>query len=172
MSRLPFQKYCTLPLFMLHVPPISISMMLITLIQTNFSFHYKKNRYSLRNFVLIVSGVTPARPWLEYTLNRCVEEVAAWSRRSIVISFPTFLQPQSKITKRLKFIPVMTNPFNTELNPICHLLALLEAHHILHVSRIGVEQSVLSPQQIHCVFRAIIASYSDSRQIDVTKPRA
>jgi len=28
------------------------------------------------------------------------------------------------------------NPLNTELNPICPLLALLEAHHILHVSRI------------------------------------
>jgi len=30
------------------------------------------------------------------------------------------------------------NRLNTELNPICHLLALLEAHHILHVSRIRV----------------------------------
>jgi len=30
------------------------------------------------------------------------------------------------------------NPLNTELNPICHLLALLEAHHFLHVSRIRV----------------------------------
>jgi hypothetical protein len=30
------------------------------------------------------------------------------------------------------------NPLNTELNPICHLLALLEAHHIFHVSRIKV----------------------------------
>jgi hypothetical protein len=28
------------------------------------------------------------------------------------------------------------NPSNTELNPICHLLALLEAHHILHFTRI------------------------------------
>jgi len=28
------------------------------------------------------------------------------------------------------------NPLNAELNPICHLLALLEAHHILHVSKI------------------------------------
>jgi len=27
------------------------------------------------------------------------------------------------------------NPSNLELNPICHLLALLGAHHILHVSR-------------------------------------
>jgi len=31
------------------------------------------------------------------------------------------------------------NPLNAELNPICHLLALLEAHHILHVSRIRVK---------------------------------
>jgi transposase len=30
------------------------------------------------------------------------------------------------------------NPLNTELNPICHLLALLETHRILHVSRIRV----------------------------------
>jgi hypothetical protein len=30
------------------------------------------------------------------------------------------------------------NPLNAELNPICHLLALLEAHHILHFSRIRV----------------------------------
>jgi len=27
---------------------------------------------------------------------------------------------------------------NAELNPICHLLTLLEAHHILHVRRIKV----------------------------------
>ena len=32
------------------------------------------------------------------------------------------------------------NTLNAELNPICHLLALLEAHHILHVSRIRVKQ--------------------------------
>ena len=30
------------------------------------------------------------------------------------------------------------NPLNAELNPICYLLALLEAHHILHVSGIRV----------------------------------
>jgi len=28
------------------------------------------------------------------------------------------------------------NPLNSELNPICHLLALLGAHPILHISRI------------------------------------
>jgi hypothetical protein len=31
------------------------------------------------------------------------------------------------------------NSLNAELNPICHLLALLGAHHILHVSRIRVK---------------------------------
>jgi len=30
------------------------------------------------------------------------------------------------------------NPLNAKLNPICHLLALLGAHHILHVSWIRV----------------------------------
>jgi hypothetical protein len=31
------------------------------------------------------------------------------------------------------------NPLNAELNPICHLLALLGAYHFLHVSRIRVK---------------------------------
>jgi hypothetical protein len=31
------------------------------------------------------------------------------------------------------------NPLNAELNPICHLLALLGAHLIFHVSRIRVK---------------------------------
>ena len=31
------------------------------------------------------------------------------------------------------------NPLNAELNPICQLLALLGAHHILHVSKIRVK---------------------------------
>jgi len=32
------------------------------------------------------------------------------------------------------------NPLNTKLNPICCLLALLGAHHILHVSRMRVKE--------------------------------
>jgi len=30
------------------------------------------------------------------------------------------------------------------LNPFCHLLALLGAHHILHVSRVRIKQEALS----------------------------
>ena len=33
------------------------------------------------------------------------------------------------------------NPLNAKLNPICHLPALLGAHHILHVSRIRVNSA-------------------------------
>ena len=31
------------------------------------------------------------------------------------------------------------NPLKAELNPICHLLALLGAHHIFHVSGLRVK---------------------------------
>ena len=33
------------------------------------------------------------------------------------------------------------NPLKTQLNPICHMLALLGVHHILHVSRLRVKHS-------------------------------
>jgi hypothetical protein len=31
------------------------------------------------------------------------------------------------------------NPLNAELNPVCHVLALLGPHHILHVSGVRVK---------------------------------
>jgi len=37
------------------------------------------------------------------------------------------------------------NPLNPELNPICYLLALLGAHHFLHVSRIRVNSGTYVP---------------------------
>ena len=37
----------------------------------------------------------------------------------------------------------LVNPLNAELNPICYLLALLGAHHFLHVSRIRVKSLTL-----------------------------
>ena len=32
----------------------------------------------------------------------------------------------------------VVNPLNAELNPVCHLLALVGARHIVHVSRLRV----------------------------------
>jgi len=37
----------------------------------------------------------------------------------------------------------LVQPLNAELHPICHLLALLGAHHILHVSRIRAAKCML-----------------------------
>jgi hypothetical protein len=37
---------------------------------------------------------------------------------------------------------VNVNPLNAGLNPICHLLALLRAYHILQVSRIRVNTEI------------------------------
>jgi hypothetical protein len=43
------------------------------------------------------------------------------------------------------------NPLNAKLNPICHLLALLGVHHILHVSRIGVNYTHTFPISLRSV---------------------
>jgi len=40
--------------------------------------------------------------------------------------------------------PCSLNPLNAKLNPFCHLLALLIAHHIFHVSGVRVKLLVLS----------------------------
>jgi len=49
-------------------------------------------------------------------------------------------------------IPEDFNPLNTKLNPICHLLALLGAHHIFHVSGIRVN---LQQHLISCKFEVV-----------------
>jgi hypothetical protein len=51
-----------------------------------------------------------------------------------------FLDPSVSLsTSNNSAAPGRINPLNAELNPICHLLALLGAHHFLHVSRIRVK---------------------------------
>ena len=39
---------------------------------------------------------------------------------------------------KIRLVSLPINPLKPELNPICYLLALLGAHHFLHVSRIRV----------------------------------
>jgi len=60
-------------------------------------------------------------------LLKCKEYCFKWKRVSNICSY--FLQSKSQFF----------NPLNPELNPICYLLALLGAHHFLHVSRIRVK---------------------------------
>jgi hypothetical protein len=44
---------------------------------------------------------------------------------------------------KVKTVFVLINPLNAELKPICHLLALLGAHPILHVNRIRVNVTMV-----------------------------
>ena len=57
----------------------------------------------------------------------------------LIISYPVLLCPWAFCTS-LHFYTwcIHFNPLNTELNPIRHLLALVGARHIVHVSRIRV----------------------------------
>ena len=41
--------------------------------------------------------------------------------------------------QNVEFLNTSINPLKAELNPICHLLALLGAHHIFHVSGLRVK---------------------------------
>jgi hypothetical protein len=52
----------------------------------------------------------------------------------------------------------MYNPLNAELNPICHLLALLGAHHILYVSRVRVNVTFRLTFAVETEFE-VICSY-------------
>jgi hypothetical protein len=61
------------------------------------------------------------------------------------------VQPQYRVLACRK-IPYLVNlithnPVNTQLNPICHLLALLGAHPILHVSRVWANARNFSVSQ-------------------------
>jgi len=57
----------------------------------------------------------------------------------------------------------MFNPLNADLNPICQLLALLGAHHILHVSRTRVKLTSVG-------LRANLESYGDEKKNHLLLP--
>jgi hypothetical protein len=60
-------------------------------------------------------------------------------RNPIIHDFLTFILEKSLERKKLREVVVWpVNPLNAELSPIFHLLALLGAQPILHVSRIRV----------------------------------
>ena len=61
-----------------------------------------------------------------------------------------------------KFDSFGLNPLNAKLNPICNLLALLGAHHILHVGRIRVKQS--SNNEVFSIYMTLTFGISYSRR--------
>jgi hypothetical protein len=53
------------------------------------------------------------------------------------------------------------NPLNDELNTICHLMALLGAHHILHVGRIRVNVYIVYLSISNCYFNKFLYGIYD-----------
>jgi hypothetical protein len=99
---------------MLHAPPISLS---IFITRSVFGEEYRSLSSSLCSYFhsLVASSVLVPNKLLS-TL------------------FPNTHGPRRSLS-------VYVDPLNAELKPICHLLVLLGAHHILHVSRIRVNST-------------------------------
>jgi len=62
---------------------------------------------------------------------------------------------------------MLFNPLNAELNLICHLLALLGAHHILHVSRIRVKYKKCWRYIEILIFYVVVSLWKSLRTTDV-----
>jgi len=63
------------------------------------------------------------------------------------------------------------NPLNAELNPICYLLALLGAHHFLHVSRIKVKSLTLRLLRSYILMEYLFLMFLDHTQRRTTVGR-
>ena len=61
-------------------------------------------------------------------------------------------------------IPSFFNPLNAELNPICHLLALLGVHHFLHLSRIRVKSLTLRLLMSYVYMEHLFLTFLDHTQ--------
>jgi len=72
------------------------------------------------------------------------------SVQNLFSSWPFFLSENISVAPVLQKGDdwMKINPLNAELNPICHLLVLLGAHHILHVSRIRVKSHLPTASMI------------------------
>ena len=78
---------------------------------------------------------------------------------------------QMLIEKEYIFQRKVFKPLNTELNPICYLLALLGAHHFLHVSRIRVKSLTLRPLMSYIYMEHLFLMFLDHTQRRTTVGR-
>ena len=92
----------------------------------------RRRRICMQNIV-IHEGISEMSPNL-IVLYPCIEWILQYTIHKAI--YPAFT--------KIEFYQILVvNPLNAELNPICCLLALLGAHHFLHVSRIRVKSLTL-----------------------------
>jgi hypothetical protein len=110
-------------------------------------FDFDRNRWRWRNSELLWWTEQFAFVWLSVTNHIVIKFV-------LIVRTEDLSDSWTSTWANLLFIPrvwvqlhptLLTlayceiNPLNAKLNLICHLLALLGAHHIIHVSRIKVK---------------------------------
>jgi len=112
------------------------------------SFHFKRTftfvatgkTFCLSNVCIFFRSVATARfgRVQEFQLFFFYFEPKAIAQSAYHLSYG--MSPSKRGSIRGTVCDYLTfNPLNAELNPICHLLVLLGAHPILHISRIRVK---------------------------------
>jgi len=83
----------------------------------------------------------PGEIWIYHASKRTAADPSMRPRGRRLHSVTTQQHKTKVIPTRLiaLIVTIVINPLKPELNPICYLLALLGAHHFLHVSRIRVK---------------------------------
>ena len=126
---------CPFSLFFVLLLLLFLLLIIIIIIILQFLFFYELTAESLKVFLsslLIFYHWFPLLPmWRQY--------LAEPSCPGLVLTdfeFQFFCQKILFLIMSYLIFPL--NPLNPKLNPICYLLALLGAHHFLHVSRIRV----------------------------------
>ena len=119
---------------MYEFPALALSITLLNACIIKVSFHCKINYcQNVPNISL-------------HSENRQYREVALWTMTHCPFTVHFLCIFTNCCHKKVNFFLIHAllaqtnfNPLNAELNPICYLLALLAAHHFLHVSRIRVK---------------------------------
>ena len=115
--------------------------------------HYFPRRLATMHLFLLPQFLFYISSYLHFILfsfywPSCPFLLLSFTRSCIFITIVLLFLPPSLIFNYLSFCPF--NPLNAELNPICHLLALVGAHHILHVSSIRVKCVFFSLHHFLC----------------------
>ena len=97
-------------------------------------------QHSQDTYIHSPAGFEPAIPSSECPHTHALDN-AAIVNDSIFLNIHFIVIAHLTISFRSGLFPsdFPVNPLNAELNPICHLLALLGAHHIFHVSGLRVK---------------------------------
>jgi len=125
------------------------------------TYPFKKKSHGIRS-ILVGSKAAPGllqHVWVEMdywlsichvTWDRYTDPLRGVKKKKREFSFPSV--GHMLIYWYILLTAVGFNPLNTKLNPTCHLLALLGAHHIFHVSSVRVNTK-------HWIFRLSLTAF-------------